>query len=246
MEREAVAGKVDESLLHRLGPLYTALSLYSRLAVTGIERLPDRGPALLAANHTGWLGLDYALLALAVYKARGRVVRGLVHPAWFAQPKVADFASRVGLAVISKESMRGLLAEGELVNVFPEGEQGAFKAGSDYQLQDFARGYVRVGMETRAPVFPVAILGGEEANPSLGRAESYQQLLGSPLPIPSFPFLPKPVKWRIRFLPPVDMSGYAAADAADAEKVHRLNDEIRAAIQRELEVMRRERGHPYF
>lgn len=245
MSEETSASPVDQSLLQRLGPLYTALSLYSRLAVTGVERVPASGPAILAANHTGWLGLDYAFTALSLYKTRGRMPRGLVHDAWFANPRLADFASRLGLVRISKDGMRDLVRQGEVVMVFPEGQEGAFKVGENYNLQDFARGYVRVAMETGAPIVPVAILGGEEANPVLGHAENYKELLGSPLPIPSFPFLPKPVKWRLRFLPPVEID-MRPDDATDRDKVHALSERIRGSIQSELETMRRERGNRWF
>lgn len=235
---------LDAPLLERLATIYRRLRTYCRLRADGLEHVPREGPAILVANHTGWLGLDYALTALSVHDASGRYVRGMVHDAWFRTRATSDFARRVGLFRISKEAMRGQLAADRLVMVFPEGEKGAFRPGSDYTLETFARGFVRVAMETGASIVPVCILGGEEANPVRLRLDSYEALLSLPLPVPRN-LLPRPVKWRIRFLAPVAMDAYAPSDAADREAVHRLCDDVRDRIQRSLRAMIVERGHPY-
>ncbi|MGQ0534649.1 MAG: 1-acyl-sn-glycerol-3-phosphate acyltransferase [Methanobacteriota archaeon] len=235
----------SRAFFDRMSPLVSALEKYSRLSVDGIDRLPKTGAGVLAANHTGWLGLDYAFTVHRVYQRHGRIVRGLAHPAWFANPKTAAFARRAGLTEVSKDAMRDLLRQGFLVMVFPEGEKGAFKPGTGYRLEDFARGFVRVAMEMQAPIYPVSVLGGEEANPTLARIDSYEALLGSSIPIPSLPFLPKPVKWMIRFLPPVHMAGFTSVDAGDPGKVYAVKDRVRAAIQEALDEMRKERGNPW-
>ena len=78
------------------------------------------------------------------------------------------------------------------------------------------------------------------------RIEGYEDLLNMKggLPIPRN-LLPKPVKWRIRFLKPLPFTECAASDADDSERVHALADDVRGRIQRELRKMKVERGHPY-
>jgi 1-acyl-sn-glycerol-3-phosphate acyltransferase len=237
----------DVAFLDRLAPGFRALRNYTRLKVDGLDNVPESGPAILACNHTGWLGLDYALTALSVYDAYERVPRGMAHEAWFKVQAARDFARRVGLFQITKNAIRDQLAAGHLVMIFPEGEKGAFRPGSDYTLEDFARGFVRVAMETQVPVVPVAILGGEESNPVGRRIEGYEELLRMKggLPIPKN-LIPKPVKWRIRFLKPALFDEYTAVDAADHDLVHALADETRARIQRELRKLQVERGNPWF
>ena len=237
---------LDPAFLEKFATFLRTLRSYTRLQVAGLDHIPETGPALLTANHTGWLGLDYALTALSVYDGIGRLPRGMAHAAWFKAPATAKFAKRVGLFEVTKGAMRERLDRGDLVMLFPEGEKGAFRPGSDYTLEPFARGFVRVAMATQTPVIPVCVLGGEESNPVGTRIESYEQLLNMKggLPIPKN-LWPKPVKWRIKFLPPIDFSDYTAKDADDADRVHAIAEDVRTRIQRELRKMKVERGHPY-
>lgn len=237
---------IDQEFLERFAPFLRTLRSYTRLQVAGLDHVPTSGPALLTANHTGWLGLDYALTALSVYDGLGRLPRGMAHAAWFKAPATARFAKKVGLFEVTKDAMRRQVAKGELVMLFPEGEKGAFRPGSDYTLEPFARGFVRVAMATQVPVVPVCVLGGEESNPVGARIESYEQLLNMKggLPIPRN-LWPKPVKWRIKFLPPVSFAGCTETDADDSERVHAIAEDVRTRIQRELRKMKVERGHPY-
>lgn len=236
----------DLAFVERLAPFFRTLRAYTRLQVAGLDHVPETGPAILAANHTGWLGLDYALTALSVYDGLGRLPRGMAHAAWFKAPATRTFARKAGLFEVTKGAMREQLSKGELVMLFPEGEKAAFRPGSDYTLDPFARGFVRVAMATQVPVVPVAVLGGEESNPVGARIESYEQLLNMKggLPIPRN-LLPKPVKWRIKFLRPIPFKDFQESDAADADRVHAIAEDVRTRIQRELRKMKVERGHPY-
>ncbi len=243
---DAVADGLDMQFVERMLPVFRRIRNYSRLKVDGLEHVPEEGAGLLVGNHTGWLGLDYVFTALSVHDAYDRVVRGMAHRAWFGNPATAGFARKAGIIEISKEAMRERLDAGDLVMMFPEGEKGAFKPGKDYTLEEFARGFVRVAFETGVPVVPVCILGGEEANPVGTRIESYEELVNMKggLPIPKN-LIPKPVKWRIRFLSPLDLAEYGPEDAADADLVHSIAEHTRARMQRELRKMKVERGNPY-
>jgi 1-acyl-sn-glycerol-3-phosphate acyltransferase len=233
----------DAAFVAKLTPFLRGLRGYTRLKVDGLEHVPRRGPAILAANHTGWLGLDYALAALVLHDEVGRTPRGLAHGAWFVAPATAQFAGKVGLRKVSKEAMAELVRAGHLCVVFPEGERGAFRPASGYRLADFARGFVRVAVAERVPIVPIAILGGEESNPVERTIRSYEELLKMPIPVPANLF-PKPVKWRIRALPRM-RPWTEVKDPADADAVRAYADGVRARIQAELDRLVVERGHPY-
>ena len=235
--------ELDPALVGRLLPWLRALRGYTRLKVEGLENVP-RGPAVLAANHTGWLGLDYALTALSLHDGAERLPRGLAHPAWFRNPGTARFAQRVGLVEVSKDAMADLLSAGHLVMVFPEGEKGAFRAASGYRVGEFARGFVRVALARGVPIVPVAVLGGEESNPVERTIDSYESLLRMPIPVPTN-LWPKAVKWRIAFLPAVDLRGAPAGAVDDRAFVHAQADAVRASVQAALDRLITERGDPY-
>jgi 1-acyl-sn-glycerol-3-phosphate acyltransferase len=231
---------LDEGVIARLLPVLRALRGYTRLKVDGLENVPAKGPAILAANHTGWLGLDYALTALVLHDEAGRTPRGMAHTAWFSNPVTATFARQVGLSKVSKEAMAEQLRRGHLVMVFPEGEKGAFRAASGYEVLEFARGFVRVALAEGVPIVPVAVLGGEESNPVERTIQGYEEMLKLRLPVPRN-ILPKPVKWRIRFLPPLAASG----SPDDAAAVHAVAERAHAQVQAALRRLEKERGHPY-
>ncbi len=245
-EVSAAPDGLDVGFVEKLVPWFKSIRYYTRLKFSGMEHVPREGPAILVCNHTGWLGLDYALTALTVYEETGRMVRGMAHEAWFKAKATREFATKCGIVPVGKDAMRERLAAGELVMMFPEGERGAFKPGSDYTLEAFARGFVRVALESGVPVIPVAILGGAESNPVGVRVEGYDDLLRmrGGLPIPRN-ILPKPVKWRIRFMPPVDLDGKGPEDVLNRGFVHEVAESTRDTIQDALRTLQKERGHPY-
>ncbi len=247
LERSPKVGEVDEALIKRILVPYKLIRSYCRVTVEGMENVPV-GRCVMAPNHTGWLGLDYANLVISIHSAMGRIPRGVVHEAWFANDTVADIARRLGLVPATIDVMVELLKEGRLVIIFPEGEHGAFKAvteESKYRLYEFKRGFVRAAMMAKAPIIPVAIVGGEEANASLGTLKLTDRLFRLPLPIPRN-VLPRPVKWRISILKPIPMDEYTAKDAKNKPLVHKIAADIQDLIQDEIEVQLQKRGNKYW
>lgn len=247
LDRHPLPGDVDEALIRRILVPYKIIRSYCRVTVEGMQNVPV-GRCILAANHTGWLGLDYANLAISIHSATGRVPRGVVHDAWFRNARIGDLARRLGLIPASLDLIVGLLKEGRLVVIFPEGEHGAFKTfteESKYKLFEFRRGFVRAAMAARAPILPVAIVGGEEANPTLGSLKLTDRLFRIPLPIPKN-VLPYPVKWRISILKPIRMDRYRPKDAAKTALVHKVAADVQDLVQDEIDVQLQRRGHKYW
>ena len=89
-------------------------------------------------------------------------------------------------------------------------------------------------------------MGAEEAMPIFAHVPLLQRLTGLIyFPVNhAFPhfglaaaMMYLPAKFRIRFLEPVDLSGYGPDDAADLALVQEIAERIRGRIQAELEAM---------
>jgi 1-acyl-sn-glycerol-3-phosphate acyltransferase len=199
------------------------------------------------ANHSGTLPFDGMMLRRAVRREhpQHRDVRWLAEDGIFHFPFLGSFTNRVGAVRACQENAERLLEQNALVAVFPEGVKGIAKLFKDrYRLQRFGRGgFVKLGLRTRTPVVPVAIVGGEEANPMLSRIDYLTRALGIPyLPVtPTFPWLgplgllPAPTKWKIFFGEPIDLQGYGAESVDDELLVGRLTEQVRGEIQQTLD-----------
>ena len=221
---------------------------YFRVEVSDIERLPE-GRVLVIANHAGQLPFDAAMLGLALLmEARPPRIARSMGEYWISRlPWVSILAARTGALVGTPQNCIHMLENGECVVAFPEGVRGLNKLFSQrYQLQRFGTGFMRLALETAAPIVPVAIVGSEEQQPSFANLEGLARMFGAPaLPItPTFPWLgplgllPLPVKYRISFGEPLDFEGEASdEDAVIDAKV----EEVKAKIAGMLARGRRER-----
>ena len=221
---------------------------YFRVETFDIERLPA-GRMLLIANHGGQLPFDGVMLTMALILEADppRIARAMGEYWIPSLPWVSVAAARGGALVGTPENCVHMLENGECVTVFPEGARGISKLFSErYQLRRFGLGFMRLALETGAPVVPVGIVGSEEQQPGLANLESLGRTLGMPaFPITlTFPWLgplgllPLPVKYRIYFGTPMTFSGDASEEeAVIEEKV----EEVKRAIAALLERGRRER-----
>jgi 1-acyl-sn-glycerol-3-phosphate acyltransferase len=183
-------------------------------------------------------------------------VRWLAEDFVYHLPFLGAFMNRIGAVRACQENAERLLEGERCVLVFPEGIKGIGKLFRDrYQLQRFGRGgFVKLALRTGAPIVPVAIVGAEEAAPMLYKVEYLTEALGLPfVPVtPGFPLfgplglIPAPVKWRIRFLPPVDLEGSGPESADDALLVNRLAERVRGTIQEALDQTVTKRRSVFF
>lgn len=219
-------------LIYRVLPyfLLEIMSKYFRLEVEGIENVPQRGPAIIAPNHSGYSGFDSFLLSHSIYQNTRRIPRVLTHHFWFISPLTAIPANKVGFVEATKENGRKALKKNQLVILFPEGEYGNFKPTTKrYHLQEFRRGFVRLALEQQCPIIPTLVLGAEETHINLKQIKLSKYLMGTILPLP-LNVLPLPAKWKIRFLPPITLP-FKPEAANDAELVHEITMDIRERIQ---------------
>ena len=232
-----------EVLLPLARPLYER---YFRVRTLGINRIPDEGPALLVANHSGTIALDAVIvqIAVALEHSEKRTVRNIGADLVFRLPFVGPLARKTGSAVACEEDAQELLRRGELVAVFPEGYKGVGKGWRDrYRLQRFGRGgFIETALRAGVPIIPVSIVGAEEAYPMIGDARLLAKAFGLPyFPItPTFPLfgplglVPLPSRWVIEFGDPIPMDDYPGDAADDKMLVFDLADSIRDTIQQML------------
>lgn len=239
---------LDPQYEARLTPLLDLLyKHYFRVEAEGVEHIPASGPCLLVANHGGGpLPYDGLMLRCAVRREReGRDLRWLAEDFVYHLPFVGTAMNRLGAVRACQENAERLLGGGRLVAVFPEGAKGIGKLYRDrYRLQRFGRGgFIRLCLRTGTPMVPAAIVGAEEASPTLYRLEYMAKTLGVPfLPItPTFPalgplgLLPAPTKWKMTFGEPITFEGHGPDAADDDLLVERLTERVRSTIQSMLD-----------
>lgn len=224
----ALAGAVALS-----APLYDH---YFRVEADGIEHVPATGAAILVANHGGMLPVDAAMLCLDVLRRTDppRIPRAIADHFVHRMPLISTLFARVGVVSGTPANVRRLLADGELIAIFPEGVSGPAKRFRDrYQLQDWRVGFAEHALRHRAPVIPVAILGAEESFPLGAKLRGFHGFGAPYFPIPAFP-VPLPARYRIQYGPPMTLSG----DPEDPVDVATAADAVRGTLQRMVEDAR--------
>jgi 1-acyl-sn-glycerol-3-phosphate acyltransferase len=236
---ERVEGLVDRTL-------YDFLYRYwFRVEVEQIENIPADGGALLVANHSGAIPSDGAMIAKAVTEEhpRPRAVHLATERQFGGLPGVGMLVTKLGGVRAHPANLHRLLFdERQLVLLFPEGQAGARKAIRErYRLRAFDdTDYVKAAIRARAPIVPIALVGAEEALPTITRVNPLRALTRLPR-IPIGTAAPLPAKFKIRFLEPIPTRALDESAAREDSLVKALSDDVRALIQENLFEMVAER-----
>ena len=131
-----------------------------RLEKSGLEHIPESGPAVLVCNHVSYVD------GLVIAAACPRPVRFVMDHQIFRVP-VLNFIFRTGRAIPiaparedpealerANDEIAKALEQGDLVAIFPEG-----KITYDGQLSPFKPGVKRIVERTPVPVVPLALRG---------------------------------------------------------------------------------------
>jgi len=131
-----------------------------RLEKSGLEHIPESGPAVLVCNHVSYVD------GLVIAAACPRPVRFVIDHQIFKIP-VLSFIFRTGRAIPiaparedpealerANDEIAKALEQGDLVAIFPEG-----KITYDGQLNPFRPGVKRIVDRTPVPVVPLALRG---------------------------------------------------------------------------------------
>ena len=156
-----------------LGPMVES---YFRAEIIGAERIPARGPLVLAANHSGnafpydgivldgllWMrdGMHDADKFRTVYEYE-------LSLRWWMRPYgIANFWRRGGGVDMTFDNFDRLLARGDRVLYFPEGVPGIGKGfNRRYRLQRFSSSFVLLAARHHAPVLPLHVINAEWLHP---------------------------------------------------------------------------------
>ncbi len=189
---------------------------------SGQERVPVRGPAVVAANHPSYL--DPVLLSLRVR----RPIRFMAWDALFRFPILNTLLRAFGTFPVdvrrghgrqAYDKARALLRAGKVVGIFPEGK----RSRTGWMEPNLREGAARLALETPAPLVPATIAGAHRAWPH------YQAL-------------PRPARIRVRFHEPIDPVAYrslgeeGALQAILKELRQRVDRTLMPGVKRDLKV----------
>ncbi len=236
------------------GPMYRS---WHRVEWEGLENIPVDGGALLVSNHAGAIPADAPAIMHGIEEELGRPVYGLADEIFKVMPVVGTLWSRAGGVLAHPDNAYRLLREQkQLALVFPEGTKGTGKLyGERYQLARFGRGgFVQIAMRAGVPVVPIAVVGAEEAMPTLFKINPLAKVLGVPyvpitanmLALGPLGMLPLPAKINIPVLDPVSFDVEPDQPRYSRSLIMDESERIRQLIQEALYDMLRQRESVWF
>ncbi len=195
-----------------LKPLMRAIY---KIEVTGLENVPKKGSAIIAANHLSFL--DSFFIPLVIKR---RKMTYLAKADYFKSWKTSWFFKSVGQISCEREggkkSQQSLeialevLDEGKLLGIYPEGTRSP-----DGRLHRGRTGVARLALQAGAPVIPAGLIGTDLVQPKNKR----------------FPRLTGRIKVQVNFGPPLDFARHAG-DEKDRFVLRSATDEIVYEIMR--------------
>jgi 1-acyl-sn-glycerol-3-phosphate acyltransferase len=156
--------------------------LLGRIEVTGLHRVPETGPAILAVNHTSLMdgpllfGLLRRPVSFLVKAEAFEPVRGLAGDALRAAGQLPVRRYQLDPAPI--RYALALLDRGGILGMFPEGSRGTGLA------ETVRPGVGYFAVKTGAPVVPVAVHGAGRMVREVGRP-AVSVRIGQPLSFPA-------------------------------------------------------------
>jgi len=210
------------------------LSLVHRVHARGVSNIPEDGGAIIVANHRCYL--DPFVLAHCV----PRFINFAAGSHLFEVPGAAALLRLPGFFPLNiyggadsdrdLEYAKGLLSDGELVGIFPEGIESFMNIYRDSRISSFKTGFVVLALDGRVPIIPVAIAPGLE-----------KEMIKIPGPLVK-PFVRHPgagegvqlITYRhveCRVGRPVDLSPYYG-ETRSKDLIDRISNDIRRRVIR--------------
>lgn len=216
-------------------PLYEK---YFKVRVFGTENIKDKS-YIVTSNHSGQIPIDAILvgIAFALDENNPRVLRAMVDRFLVKLPFLGELSSQLGAILGDRKNANYLLQSGESLLVFPEGTKGISKNTSDfYKLQPFPNGFLKIAMQNKTPILPVAVIGAEEFYPYVYNVKFLAKLLKMPsFPItPLFPFMG--LLGAIPMPSPVDIYiGKAISPPKNEDDILRVKQKTEKSIKEMIE-----------
>ena len=210
---------------------------YFRVRVTGSEHIPSRGRGMLIGNHSGGIAIDGAMvLASCLLELEPpRLAQGMAEKFIEHTPFGGTIAAKCGQFTGLPENALRLLRDERLLMVFPEGARGTAKLFHQRDsLVDFGTGFVRLALQTGAPIIPFGVVGAGDAMPTVYNAYKLGRAFGVPY-LPVTPWLlpvPVPAQISIHYGEPMIFKG---TGREDDEVVQGYVDEVKQRVAELIE-----------
>jgi hypothetical protein len=220
-----------------------------RIDACGFDCLPDKGPAVIAGNTSGYIPWPALMLIYTVshHKSKSRPIYTLVDSDILADEQLNTYLRPLNFVPWSYDNAKQLLEKGELIAIFPEDNSVLGKTiALRNRIQRFDWTKFLPAVEMHAPIYPLATLGIDEANMVLHNSDFLANLFKTKaFPItPFFPWLPfpfnlstMPVPWKMKLMSALSYSPVNDREAtqSQAKKVAlRTEGDIQAEINRLL------------
>ncbi|MHC5540149.1 lysophospholipid acyltransferase family protein [Singulisphaera rosea] len=195
-------------ILSGLNKIYCRL--WHQLELVNAAPLPERGPAILIANHT--CGIDHMLLQSGCERVLGFLIAKEYYDFWLIRPICRWIGcipvKRNGNDLSATRTALRALEEGRVVPMFPEGR---ILPKSGREIGEGKHGVAFLAMHSRVPIIPAYICGTPETN------DIVKGLL-------------TPSKARVVFGPPIDLSDIPADASSDRATLTLITERLMGAI----------------
>ena len=209
-------------LLHQIALILS--KHYFRVEIQGSENLPDQA-ALLVGNHNAspFLPDTQALAVHYRFKNVPRKLKMMTHDESFKMPILGQIIKDAGAISCQAQSGKQALLEGHHVLIYPGGGWDSCRPSKERDQITFKNreGYLKIALETGAPIIPVVAAGAHDGWWVFTRGDRIANFFGlqkfkiDTFPIafalpfgfafgPIFPFFPLPRKILISILPAID------------------------------------------
>jgi 1-acyl-sn-glycerol-3-phosphate acyltransferase len=167
---------------------------------------------MLVGNHAGGVAIDGMMfMASCLFELDPpRLAQGMVEKFMGMVPGLAQMAAKMGQFTGLPEHASRLLDDERLIMVFPQGARGTAKLAHEaHSLVRFGTGFMRLALKGKAPIVPVAFMGGGEAMPTVTNLYGIGKLFGVPyIPITKYLLpVPMPATFHILYSEPMCFEG---------------------------------------
>lgn len=216
---------------------------YFRVVSAGHENIPPEGGGVVVGNHSGVLPFDGVMVGTDVFRNTEppRLVRYMVDYFVYQLPFVGAMFRGIGQMPGTRRNFDGLVEEGHLVGIFPEGAAALGKTVDQrYELYPFNHGHVELAARHGVPVLPFGLVGAEEQQTMVTDLRPLAKALRLPyFPVTTtFPWfgplglLPRPSRYFINYGPPIEIDPDALRSMEVRQhEVERVRDAVAEQIR---------------
>jgi Acyltransferase len=255
-----------------LGPLaaknawhayWTAMRLYHRFEVRGLENVERSGPALIVGYHGRGVAHDMIMLASLLYERSGAEVRAVIHQKVVELPVLGWLPQGLGYVSGDGPELTDVFTRGESLMITPAGPIEGCRSFRDRYKVNWGKrlGYLKLALKYHLPIIPTAGVGVDDTYIGLNNGyewgkkfddSSIAKKIGWPGGLPIwFAFgatgpwpmtLPFPVKIVCHVGKPINLEADGPVDPSDRKTLEKLHHRITGTVQEMLDEGRGKRS----